>query len=175
MLAIPHLSHLVPCLSFHGRNARIHPWFWNESPNHASKPMMRYFLLKTDPDEYSVDHLERDRRTVWDGVTNAQAVGFIRKMAPGDRAFIYHSGAEPAIAALAKIVSTPRPDPANPKSWVVDIEFLRRIEPPITLKEIKDSGRFQAWALVRQGRLSTMDVPEEFLAWMRERYPWLKL
>jgi predicted RNA-binding protein with PUA-like domain len=136
---------------------------------------MRYFLLKTDPGEYSVDDLERDRRTVWDGVTNAQAVGFIRKMEPGDRALIYHSGGESAIAALAKIVSGPRPDSANPKSWVVDIEFLRRIEPPLTLKEIKDSGRFQAWALVRQGRLSTMDVPEEFLAWMRERYPWLKL
>lgn len=136
---------------------------------------MRYFLLKTDPDEYSVDDLERDRRTVWDGVTNPQAVGFIRQMSNGNRAFLYHSGGESAIVGLAKIVSAPRPDPANPKSWVVDVEFLRRIEPPVTLKEIKADARFAQWALVRQGRLSTMDVPEEFLAWMRERYPSVKL
>ncbi len=136
---------------------------------------MPYFLLKTDPAEYSVEDLERERRTVWDGVTNAQAVGFIRRMNSGDRAFIYHSGGESAIVGLGKIVSAPRPDPANPKSWVVDVEFLRRIEPPVTLKEIKASGRFDSWALVRQGRLSTMDAPGEFLAWMRERYPSLKL
>lgn len=136
---------------------------------------MRYFLLKTDPSEYSVEDFERDRRTVWDGVTNAQAVGFIRQMKNGDRAFLYHSGGESAIVGLVRIVSAPRPDAVNPKSWVVDVEFLRRIEPPIGLKEIKAEGRFSNWALVRQGRLSTMDVPEEFLAWMRERYPSLKL
>lgn len=136
---------------------------------------MRYFLLKTDPSEYSVDDFERDRRTVWDGVTNAQAVGFIRQMKSGDRAFLYHSGGESAVVGLGKIASAPRPDPANPKSWVVDVEFLQRITPPVTLKEIKASGRFDGWALVRQGRLSTMDAPEEFLAWMRERYPSLKL
>ncbi|GIU76909.1 MAG: ubiquinol-cytochrome c reductase [Bryobacteraceae bacterium] len=136
---------------------------------------MAYFLLKTDPAEYSVSDLERERRTVWDGVTNAQAVGFIRKMKAGDRAFIYHSGGESAILGLARIVSAPRPDPSSPKSWVVDVEFERRIEPPVTLREIKADGRFSGWALVRQGRLSTMDVPEEFLAWMRQRYPSLKL
>lgn len=136
---------------------------------------MRFFLLKTDPQEYAVGDLEREGRTVWNGVTNAQAVGFIRQMRPGDRAFLYHSGGESAIVGLAKIVSAPRPDAANPKSWVVDVEFLRRVEPPVTLKEIKAVGRFTHWALVRQGRLSTMDVPEEFLAWMRERYPSLKL
>lgn len=136
---------------------------------------MAYFLMKTDPSEYSVSDLERERCTVWDGVTNPQAVGFIRKMQPGDRGFIYHSGGESAIVALARIASKPRPDPGNPKSWVVDVEFERRIEPPVTLREIKASGRFGNWALVRQGRLSTMDVPEEFLGWMRERYPSLKL
>jgi len=136
---------------------------------------MRFFLLKTDPQEYSASDLEREKRTVWDGVANAQAVNFIRQMRPGDRAFIYHSGGESAIVALARIVSAPRPDPASPKSWVADVEFVCRIEPPVTLREIKADGRFNGWALVRQGRLSTMDVPEEFLAWMRERYPSLKL
>ncbi|MCS7043820.1 MAG: EVE domain-containing protein [Bryobacteraceae bacterium] len=136
---------------------------------------MRYFLLKTDPGTYSAADLERDRRTVWDGVTNPQAVRCIREMKPGDRAFIYHSGGESAIVALAKIVSDPRPDPANPKSWVVDVEFVRRVDPPAALKEIKASGQFNDWALIRQGRLSTMEVPEAFLAWMRARYPSMKL
>lgn len=136
---------------------------------------MRHFLLKTDPATYSAADLERERRTVWDGVTNPQAAGFIRKMKPGDRALLYHSGSGPAVVALAKIVSAPRPDPTNPKSWVVDIEFLRWLEPAITLAGIKASGRFDDWALVRQGRLSVMDAPEDFLEWVRQRYPALKL
>lgn len=136
---------------------------------------MRYFLLKTDPDTYSAADLERERRTVWDGVTNPQAAGFIRQMKTGDRAFIYHSGKDPGIAALAKVVSAPRQDASNPKSWVVDVEFLKRVTPPLPLQEIKGSGQFNNWALVRQGRLSVMDVPGEFLDWMRARYPALKL
>lgn len=136
---------------------------------------MRYFLLKTDPSQYSVSDLQRDHRTVWDGVANAQAVGFIRRMKPGDGAFLYHSGGEPAILGLARIVSEPRPDPRHPKSWVVDVEFQRLVEPPVTLPEIKGDSRFRGWALVRQPRLSTMDVPEEFLDWMRQHYPSLQL
>lgn len=136
---------------------------------------MRHFLLKTDPATYSARDLERERRTVWDGVSNAQAVGFIRQMKSGDRAWIYHSGSEPAIVALAEIVSAPRPDEKNPKSWVVEVEFLRWVTPPILLKEIKECGRFDGWALIRQGRLSVMSIPQEFLDWARARYPALKL
>ena len=55
---------------------------------------MTYFLAKTDPDTYSIDDLERDKQTVWDGVTNPQAVRAIREMKPGDRVFIYHSGGQ---------------------------------------------------------------------------------
>ena len=170
----------VPCLWFHPARHAFRPGpepgFWNQSPGSTSKKIaMRYFLMKTDPSTYSAADLEREGRTVWDGVTNPQAVRFIREMKKGDRAFLYHSGGESAIVALAKIVSAPRPDPGNPKSWVVDIEFPRRIEPPVTLREIKQSGLFDGWALVRQGRLSTMDVPDAFLDWMRSRYPALKL
>ena len=67
--------------------------------------------------------------------------------------------------------SEPRDDPKNPKSAVVDLEFAERLEPPVTLAEIKQSKKFDDWALVRQGRLSTMAAPEKFVAWMRERYP----
>lgn len=132
---------------------------------------MQYFLAKTDPDTYSLGDLRREGKTVWDGVTNPQALKAIRAMLPGDRVFIYHSGGEPAIMGLARVVSEPRPDPKNPKAAVVDFEFAGDLQPPTTLSDIKAAGQFQDWALVRQGRLSTMAVPDEFVQWMRKRYP----
>lgn len=136
---------------------------------------VRYFLAKTDPGTYSIDDLEREHRTVWDGVTNPQAVRAIREMKPGDRVFVYHSGGESAIVGLATVRSEARDDPKNPKSAVVDLEFTRRLDPPVTLAEIKQSKQFDDWALVRQGRLSTMAAPESFVEWMRARYPRVKL
>jgi predicted RNA-binding protein with PUA-like domain len=136
---------------------------------------MSYFLAKTDPETYSLGDLERERRTLWDGVTNPQAVRAIREMRPGDRVFVYHSGGPgeggSAVVGLAKVLSEGRPDPKNPKSAVVDLEFAGRLEPPTTLAEIKQSQKFDEWALVRQGRLSTMLAPETFVGWMRARYP----
>lgn len=130
---------------------------------------MRYFLAKTEPGTYSIDDLERDGSTTWDGVTNPQAVRAIREMRPGDKVLIYHSGGVSAIVGVAKVRSEPRDDPKNAKSAVVELEFEKRIDPPVTLAEIKQSGEFADWALVRQGRLSTMAVPDEFLAWMKKR------
>jgi predicted RNA-binding protein with PUA-like domain len=132
---------------------------------------MNHFLAKTDPETYSIDDLERDQRTAWDGVTNAQAVRVIRQMRPGDRVFIYHSGGISSVVGMAVVRSEPRDDPKNPKSAVVDLEFAGRLEPSVTLAEIKQSKKFDDWALVRQGRLSTMAAPEKFVAWMSERYP----
>jgi len=131
---------------------------------------MHYFLAKTDPETYSIAHLERDRRTVWDGVRNPQALRAIREMRPGDRVFIYHSMGDAAIVGMAQVASLPRADPKDAKLTVVDFEFLKRLDPPTTLREIKDSGLFADWSLVRQGRLSTMSVPPAFVEWMRERY-----
>jgi predicted RNA-binding protein with PUA-like domain len=136
---------------------------------------MNYFLAKTDPDTYSIDDLEREKKTAWDGVTNPQAVRAIRDMRPGDRVFIYHSGGVSGVVGLAAVVSEPRPDPKNPKSAVVDLELLGRLDPPTTLAEIKQSGKFDDWALVRQGRLSTMAAPMKFVEWMRARYPKAKV
>jgi len=132
---------------------------------------MSYFLAKTDPETYSIDDFEREHRTAWDGVTNAQAVRAIRSMRPGDRVFIYHSGGASSVVGMSIVRSEPRDDPKNPKSAIVDLEFAGRLEPPLTLAEIRQSGKFDDWALVRQGRLSTMSAPEKFVAWMRERYP----
>lgn len=131
---------------------------------------MAYFLAKTDPEHYSIADLERDGTTVWDGVRNAAALQSIRAMRPGDEVLIYHSQGEAAIVGLARVVSEPRPDPNDPKSWVVDLTFVRRLEQPVTLREIKDSHRFDDWALVRQGRLSTMGVPANVVAWLHEKH-----
>jgi predicted RNA-binding protein with PUA-like domain len=136
---------------------------------------MNYFLAKTDHGTYSIDDLEREHKTTWDGVTNPQAVRAIKEMRPGDRVFVYHSGGVSAVVGLATVRSEPRPDPRNPKSTVVELEFLGRIEPAVALKEIKESERFEDWALVRQGRLSTMAAPAKFVEWMRARYPSLKI
>jgi predicted RNA-binding protein with PUA-like domain len=132
---------------------------------------MNYFLAKTDPETYSIDDFEREKLTAWDGVTNAQAVRAIREMRPGDLVFIYHSGGVSSVVGTSVVRSQPRDDPKNPKSAVVDLEFAGRLEPPVTLAAIKQCGKFNDWALVRQGRLSTMAAPEKFVAWMRGRYP----
>jgi predicted RNA-binding protein with PUA-like domain len=136
---------------------------------------MNYFLAKTDPETYSIDDLERDKKTTWDGVTNAQAVRAIREMKPGDRVFIYHSGGHSAVLGLATVRSESRADPKNPKSAVVDLEFTGRLDPPTTLAEIKQSGKFDDWALVRQSRLSTMAAPAAFVSWMRAKHPKAKI
>ena len=132
---------------------------------------MPWFLAKTDPETYSIDDLEREHKTVWDGVTNPQAVRAIRSMQPGDHVFVYHSGGVSGIVGLATVRSAPRDDPKNPKSAVVDFQFSGRLDPPTSLAEIKQSGKFDDWALVRQGRLSTMSAPDKFVDWMRQRYP----
>ena len=136
---------------------------------------MNYFLAKTEPGTYSIDDLEREGRTTWDGVTNPQAVRAIREMRSGDIVFIYHSGGVTSVVGTAVVKSQPRDDPRNARSAVVDLEFAGRLEPPVTLAEIKQSGKFDDWALVRQGRLSTMAAPEKFVAWMRARYPSAKI
>jgi predicted RNA-binding protein with PUA-like domain len=132
---------------------------------------MGYYIAKTDPETYSIDTLERDSQTTWDGVTNPQAVKAIREMRRGDTVFIYHSGGQAAVMGLARVETEPRPDPKNAKSAVADFRFVRRLEPPTTLAEIKQSGLFNDWALVRQGRLSTMAAPDTFVEWVRKRYP----
>ncbi len=130
---------------------------------------MAYFLAKTDPETYSLDQLERDKTTVWDGVRNAQAIQVIQKMRPDDNILIYHSAKETAIVGLARVISEPRPDPKDEKSWVVDVEFVCRFVHPVTLQEIKATHLFDDWSLIRQGRLSTMEVPASFIAWLKEK------
>lgn len=130
---------------------------------------MAYFLAKTDPQTYSIEQLEQDGETPWDGVRNAQAVHAIQAMRPGDDLLIYHSMSEAALVGLARVISDPCPDPNNSKSWMVDVAFVRRLARPVTLREIKASHLFDDWSLVRQSRLSTMSVPDSFVSWLQER------
>src|SRR4051812_1662802 len=125
--------------------------------------MPNFWILKSDPDTYGFDELTRDRKTVWDGVSNALALKHIRSMAKGDRAFIYHSGDEKALVGLARIASDPYPDPkaADPKLTVVDVEAGSLLARPVTLAAIKSDPAFADLGLVRMSRLSVVPVPAE--------------
>jgi predicted RNA-binding protein with PUA-like domain len=130
---------------------------------------MAYFLAKTDPETYSLDDLKRDGQTEWDGVRNPAAVNAIKSMKPGDKVIIYHSQGQSAVVGLAEVVSPPRPDPKDAKSWVADFKYLKHAKQPVTLREIKESHDFDDWALVRMGRLSTMAAPDAFWKWLQAR------
>lgn len=122
---------------------------------------MAKWLLKTEPDAYSFEDLKRDKRTTWDGVTNALAVSNLLDMRKGDAAFVYHTGKEKRIVGIAEIVTNPTPDPKNEKSVIVDIKPRQQLANPVTLKDIKADERFKEFALVRISRLSVMPVPEK--------------
>lgn len=137
--------------------------------------MATYFLAKTEPSAYSIDNLRSDGQTTWDGVRNPQALKAIRDMRPGDRVFMYHSGGVSSIVGLAEVAGESREEPGNPKGAVVDLKYVCHLEPSTPLAEIKSSGLFADWSLVRQSRLSTMAAPDAFVKWMRKRYPDAKI
>lgn len=128
---------------------------------------MAVFLLKTEPDDYSYDDLVRDKRTHWDGVANPSAQMAMRTIKKGDEAFVYHTGKERRIAGLAKIVKGAYPDPehpgltakGDPKRVLVDLAPLGAATGEATLAMIKADDRFAEFALVKQSRLSAMEVP----------------
>lgn len=123
---------------------------------------MAYWLLKTEPDNYSYVDLERDGSTVWDGVNNPLALKHLRTMQPGDLALIYHTGKERKIMGIAEITSPPYADPAlnDPKRVVVDVRPLQRVSQSVNLSEIKQSGKFDEFDLLRLPRLSVVPVAD---------------
>ena len=123
---------------------------------------MAYWLLKTEPaHDYGYDDLEREGRTVWDGVKNNLALKHMRQVRKGDQALIYHSGKEKAAVAVADVVSDPYPDPNldDDRFVVFDVAPLMRLHRAVTLKEVKADPAFADFALVRMSRLSVMPVP----------------
>lgn len=121
---------------------------------------MNYWLAKGDPQDYGYDDLERDKRTVWDGVRNNQALQFLRQMKRGDQVLVYHSGKEKRVVGLAEVVRGPYADPDadDDKLVVVDLRAHRRVPRPVALADIKADARLADLHLVRMSRLSVMPV-----------------
>ena len=138
---------------------------------------MNYWLMKTEPDTFSIDDLKRKKREAWDGVRNYQARNFMRDdMRVGDGVFFYHSNcAEPGIAGLAEVATDAYPDPSqfdpksqyfdpgssrdNPRWMLVDVTFVKKLKRVITLDELKNHKALTDMRLLRKGnRLSVMPV-----------------
>jgi predicted RNA-binding protein with PUA-like domain len=113
------------------------------------------YLLKTEPSTYSFADLQREKTTVWDGVTNPVALKNLRNMKPGERLVIYHTGDEKRTVGTATVVSLDDSDPKNPQ---VKIKRGKSISKPVTLAEAKSSAVFADSPLVRQGRLSVVPL-----------------
>src|SRR3954469_24275943 len=100
---------------------------------------MAFWLLKTEPDGYSFDDLARDKKTVWDGISNALALKHIRTMNKGDLALIYHTGDQRAAVGIAEITKAPHPDPKedDDRLAVVGLKAKKKLKRPVTLDEFK--------------------------------------
>ncbi|MGA3212877.1 MAG: EVE domain-containing protein [Terriglobales bacterium] len=114
-----------------------------------------YFLLKTEPDVYSFADLQHDKKTVWDGITNAAAVKHLREMAKGDRLVIYHTGDERRAAGTATVGKV---DITDPKTPLIYIKVGGTVKRPLTLAEIKAHPAFADSPLIKQGRLSVVPL-----------------
>src|SRR5581483_11815991 len=113
------------------------------------------YLLKTEPSTYSFADLQREKTTIWDGVTNPVALKNMRAMKPSDRLIIYHTGDEKSAVGTASVVSVDTSDAKNPQ---VKIKAGKAIGKPMSLAEIKGNKAFADSALVRQGRLSVVPL-----------------
>ncbi|MGZ4816414.1 MAG: EVE domain-containing protein [Terriglobales bacterium] len=122
-----------------------------------------YYLLKTEPGEYSFADLQRDKTTNWDGVTNPVAVRNLREMPKGSELVIYHTGDEKSAVGTASLVSV---DAADPKKPVVTIKAGKPIARPKTLAEIKANKLFQDSPLVNIGRLSVVPLTKAQYDWL---------
>ena len=121
---------------------------------------MAHWILKTEPSAYGFTDLVRDRRTRWEGVSNAVALKHLRSMLEGDDALIYHTGNEKSLIGLARIASAPYPDPSqqDERLVVVDIEAGKPLPRQVSLAEIKADPAFKDLGLVRLSRLSVVSV-----------------
>jgi len=120
--------------------------------------MPNNYLLKTEPSEYSFADLQKDKKTVWDGVSNPVALRNLREMKTGDRLIIYETGERKAAVGIASVVSVKVTDPKNPQ---VEVAAGKELSKPITLAEIKADKLFAASPLVKMGRLSVVPLSAE--------------
>jgi predicted RNA-binding protein with PUA-like domain len=124
--------------------------------------MTDHYLLKTEPSEYSFADLQKDKKTVWDGVSNPVALRNLREMKPGALLIVYHTGDEKSAVGTATVVSV---DASNPKNPRVEIQAGKPLPQPVSLAEIKANKLFADSPLVRQGRLSVVPLtPAQYTA-----------
>ena len=121
---------------------------------------MAFWLLKTEPSDYAYSDLVREKKTVWDGVSNNLALKYIRQMRKGDLALIYHTGNEKSVVGVAVLISDPYPDPEqnDPRLVVVDVKPKKKLVREISLAEVKSNSKLKDFELVRLPRLSVMPV-----------------
>jgi predicted RNA-binding protein with PUA-like domain len=120
------------------------------------------WLFKEEPSNFSYDAFVKDKKAVWSGVKNPVAQRNLRSVKKGDSVFYYHTGDEKSVVGIAMASSDAYPDPQDKsgKAHVVDIVPVRKLNRPVTLKEIKADSFFQDFALVRISRLSVMPVTD---------------
>jgi predicted RNA-binding protein with PUA-like domain len=123
---------------------------------------MKYWLIKSEPDCYSIDDLKKDKKTAWAGVRNYQARNFIREMKVGDLIIYYHSSATPPSAVgIAKVVKNAYPE-KDPLWSAADIGFVEKFKTPLSLSIIKANPKLEGMLVTQQGsRLSVMPVSKE--------------
>ncbi len=124
---------------------------------------MPYWLMKTEPSEYSYADLARDKHVVWEGVSNATALIHLRAIAKGDTVVIYHTGGDKAAVGLAEVTKGPYPDPklGDAKRVVVDLKPVRAFATPLPLSEFRTDAVLKTTELVRNSRLSVMPLTPE--------------
>ncbi|NRB63653.1 MAG: EVE domain-containing protein [Saprospiraceae bacterium] len=124
---------------------------------------MQYWLVKSEPDDYSFDQLRQDGRTAWDGIRNYQARNYLRDMALGDLVLYYHSRTGLEIVGVARVVRVAYPDPTATKGdWsVVDLVPVKPLTTSVSLKTIKSIPALAEIQLVKNSRLSVMPIPKE--------------
>jgi predicted RNA-binding protein with PUA-like domain len=126
--------------------------------------LMAYWLLKSEPDEWSWDQQKAEGRkgAEWGGVRNFQARGNMRKMSKGDLGFFYHTGGEKSVVGIVKVVKEAHPESTDPTGqWeCVDVAAVKPLPRPVTLAEIKATPALKSMVLVRNSRLSVQPVSE---------------
>ena len=123
---------------------------------------MAHWLVKSEPSTYGWDQMVKDKRTFWSGVRNFAAAANMKAMKKGDLAFFYHSGEGKEIVGIVRVAKEYYPDHTDEtgKFGMVDLEAVKPLKSPVTLKAIKDDAKFKDFGLVRQGRLSVVAVSD---------------
>ena len=121
---------------------------------------MAFWLVKSEPSTYSWDEMVKDRQASWDGVRNYQASNNMKAMKRGDHAFFYHSNEGLEIVGIVKVVKEYYPDPtdSSDRFGMVDIQAVKSVKKPVSLKAIKANPALAELSLVRQSRLSVMPI-----------------